>query len=53
MVFELRLVGAFGTRRIAEERFKKHDRISHHKITTPVINMLQKEGREKWSFSDF
>ena len=53
MVFKLRLVEAFGTRRIAEGRFRKYDRNSHHKSITPVTNILQKEGPEKLFLEDF
>jgi hypothetical protein len=53
MVFKLGLVGAFGARRGAEERFRKHERNYHHKSTTLVINMLPPKGPPKCFFGAF
>ena len=41
------------TRKLAKVGFRKHCQKRHTKNTTPVINMLQKEGPEKWSFDAF
>ena len=54
-IFKLALVGAFGTIWDQKQKWGLEDMSKNgdHKSTTPVINMLQNEDPEKWSFGYF
>ena len=51
MSFKLMHVAASETRKLAKVGCRKHSKKRDPKNTTPVINMLQKKGPEKWSLS--
>jgi len=50
---ELSLMGAYGSKKTAGERFSNHVKNITSKVSTNVTNMLQKEAPEKLSFCDF
>ena len=53
MSFKLVCVAASETRKLAKAGFRKHCKKKHQKNTTPVMNMLQNEGPEKWFLGAF